>query len=486
MIESSQSDVAQSGRAAAKALSPERYLIQGARVLTISGPQEEIAADVLVEDGIIRAIGDLSSIEDARRLDASDTILLPGFVDTHRHTWQTQLRTTAADWSLYDYLARMRMEYSSCYQPEDVYLGNYAGALEALNAGVTTLVDHCHILNSPGHSDAALAGLSDAGIRAIFCYGLFANPKHHPFCPEADSSWRRDDARRIRQLMSSDTGRVLFGFAPTEAEAVPFDLTAEEIRFARELGAHKISLHIAMGAYDQGNKIVSRLQQQGLVASDLLIVHGSALSDEELGIIADAGAGISSTPETELQMGMGHPVAVRARARGVASSLGIDIVSNFSGDMFAQMRLFLQAERAQANAQLASHGFAPRRIDLKSRDALRLATLGGAEACGLANHIGSIEVGKRADLQLIRTTSLNMCPSIDAVSSVVLNANASDVDMVMVAGEIVKSEGRLLGADWPGVSRRLRASSQRIVEEAKSMNHEVVNRVADGFFGNLR
>jgi cytosine/adenosine deaminase-related metal-dependent hydrolase len=135
------------------------------------------------------------------------------------------------------------------------------------------------------------------------------------------------------------------GLAPTEVVATPFEQSCREIRLGRELGAHRISCHVSMGAYDNGLEFVRQLGEAGLLAPDLLFVHGSSLTDDELAMIARSGAAISSTPETELQMAMGHPVVARAQAAGARPSLGIDIVSNYSGDMFARMRLLLQAQR---------------------------------------------------------------------------------------------------------------------------------------------
>ncbi len=449
----------------------KKTLIRGGRVLTMTPGFTEAVADVLVDGDLIAEVAPSIVCPDAEVIDAGGRIVLPGFVDTHRHTWQTQLRTVATDWSLFDYFARMRLIYSAFYDPDDVFLGNHVGALEALSAGITTLVDHCHILHTPEHTDEAIRGLEQAGIRAVFCYGLFESPDYR--CDARRSSlaagWRRDDARRVRRdLLPSKDALVTMGFAPAEIDANSYEVNVDEIRFARELEAQRISCHVSMGAYDSGQRFVERLGRDGLLAEDLLFVHGSALTDDELRRMADSGAAVSATPETEMQMGMGFPVALRARDAGVRSSLGIDIVSNYSGDMFAQMRLALQASRALDNAQYQKRDRAPRRIARKARDVLELATRDGAQAAGLGDRIGTIEAGRQADLVLIRTDSIHMTPAIDTVGAVVLNANPSDVESVFVAGRCVKKDGRLVGVDWPGLSRRLVASSLRIVEGMRS------------------
>jgi cytosine/adenosine deaminase-related metal-dependent hydrolase len=461
----------------------ERLLVKGGRLVTMVAGAAEETGDILIENGRIARIGGTIEAAGAKVVDAAEMIVLPGFVDTHRHVWQTQLRTTASDWSLFDYLARIRLGYSRFYNPDDVYLGNLVGALEALNAGITTVVDHSHIINSPDHADMAIRGLKDSGIRAIFCYGLFANPSvSNPDAWISGPEWRLDDLKRIRQdLLADDTANVTFGVAPSEAEAVPFEVVAHEIELARSLGAKRISYHVAMGSYDRGSRVVERLGDAGLLGPDLLFVHGAALTDRELTLLRDCGAGLCATPETEMQMGMGFPVAFRALRSGVHASLGIDIVSNYSGEMFSQMRLALQSARAIENSRYQAANVAPRRITPSSYEALALATRGGAAAAGLADSVGTLEVGKKADILVVRTDSVHMCPATDAVGALVLNASVSDVDTVLVGGRIVKRGGVLTGINWKELADRLRSSANRIHSEFATLDIRKLEQAFEPF-----
>lgn len=420
-------------------------------------------ADLLVEGERIAVVGPALAAADAEEIDARGCVILPGLVDTHRHLWQTPLRTVAADWSLFDYAVGIRYGYAGWYRPEDVYLGNLVGALEALDAGITTVVDHCHILHSPEHTDAAVAGLREAGIRAVFCYGTFASPAHAIGVAPPARDWRPADARRVRRdLLPGDDGLIRFAFAPAEAEVMPFELLADEIRLARELGALRISCHVAMGPYDHGARLVARLAEAGLLGPDLLFVHGAALGDDELRLLRESGAALAVTPETELQMGMGFPVAWRASAAEVRTGLGVDIVSCGAGDLLLQARLALQAARAVGNAAHGAAGRAPARIAPTVDWALRLATAGGAAATGLDSAVGTLEPGKRADLVLVRTDALHLTPAPDPCATLVLGARPTDIDTVVVAGRIRKRHGRLVGVDWPALRRRVLACAERL------------------------
>jgi cytosine/adenosine deaminase-related metal-dependent hydrolase len=441
---------------------------------------DPVRADLSIEEGRIAAIGDaIAPPPDATVIDADGAIVAPGFVDTHRHVWQTQLRGVAADWSLLDYFVNMRMRYAPVYEAEDAYLGNLLGAVEALDAGVTTVVDHCHVINSPDHADGALAGLSESGIRAVFAYGSFDNfHKGPPGVLDRNApgnEWRTADFERIAARISCrPDDRIRLGYAPSEGEALPWEQFVEEIALARRVGAHAISVHVAMGGYDQGKRCVTRLADAGLLDRDLLFVHGAALRDEELAAMAQTGAGLSVTPETEMQMGMGYPAAFRAAAAGVRCGLGVDIVSNYAGDMATAARMALQLERARRNDAIAGQGQIPLAITPRAAEAYRLATLGSAEAIGLAREIGSLAPGKAADIIIVRTDTPATAPSTDPVATLLFYARPADVDTVIVGGRIVKRSGQIVGVPLADLLDRLQASSVAVRARAARTSPEAI------------
>lgn len=448
--------------------------------------------DVLVEDGTITQVGPGLVLPPAATnvqvIDATNAILSPGFVDTHRHMWQTQLRTIAGDYTLTDYIVNIRNRYGSTYTPDDVFLGNLCGALESIDAGTTCLLDHSHIMNSPDHADASIKGLKASRIRGVFCYGLYGNPvatnpavsKGTAVAEQSEvevkekGNWRMNDAARVRnESFSADnaaTDLLRFGFAPTEVERVPVSQSEHELQYGRSLGAALVTAHVSLGKYDRGTRFVRHLAEKQLLGPDLVFSHGSTLATEDLEAISKAGASISSTPDTELQMGMGFPVAFAAEAHGCTASIGIDIVSNNASDMFTQMRLLLQSQRY---SKAGSQPPPPTSVAATCADVLRIATLGGATAMGLSHLTGSITPGKRADLVLTRCDSLRLTPVHDPVAALVMYANASDVDSVFVDGVRVKEGGKILStggcADlaWPALRERLRESARGIMERSK-------------------
>jgi 5-methylthioadenosine/S-adenosylhomocysteine deaminase len=237
-----------------------------------------------------------------------------------------------------------------------------------------------------------------------------------------------------------------------------------------------------MGAMSRPLKYVRKLAGKRLLGPDLLFVHGSSFSDEDLKLLSENGAAVVSTAETELQMGMGFPVFYRAMASGVKSSIGIDIISNNSADMFTQMRLAMAGQRALENEKLAERGMTPRRVCLTARQMVELATIGGAETLRLDSRIGSLAPGKQADIIMIKKDSINMFPVNDPYNTIVMCANAGDVETVMVAGELVKENGKLVNADLKTLRKRIEESKNRIMDAADKRGFQTGEAIAENFF----
>ncbi len=458
----------------------ERLLLRGGYVLSMDPDVGELAAgDVLIEGARIVAVEERIEVEDCEILDVAGHVVMPGFVDTHRHTWQTPFRGVCADWTLEDYFRGMRMSISPNCAPQDVYAGNYVGALEALDAGVTTILDFSHCNNSPEHADAALQGLRDAGIRALFAYGYYPPPVTEPVF--ASHAARLEDARRLReQQLSSDDALVTMGVALTEVGLLPFEQTIAEARSAGELAVPSV-LHTGCTWGSLVTEGIPELEHHGLLGAGQVHVHCNTLDERNLRRLAEHDCKISSTPETEIQMGMGHPVIARAIALGMRPSLSCDVISSNSGDMFSQMRLGLQFERCMRNDTFNARNRMPDPLELTVRDALRWGTANGAHAMGMEDRIGSLTPGKQADVIVIGGRRLNMVPMADPVGCLVAQANPSNVQHVLVAGRLVKRGGALLEIDLDRAIGLAQAACDRVLGAATSSGRPLLPPVPDGF-----
>jgi cytosine/adenosine deaminase-related metal-dependent hydrolase len=428
-------------RETARAVS--RLLLRNGYVLSMDEQIGELACgDVLIEDGRIAAVGAKLDVDDAETLDVTGHVVMPGFVDTHRHTWQAPFRGLCADWTLPEYFRGIRMSISPNCTPEDVYAGNLLGALEALDAGVTTILDFSHCNGSPEHANAALQGLRDAGGRAVYAYGYY--PVTPPEPGFADHRQRLADAGRIREReLASDDALVTMGVALTEVGLLPFEQTIAEVRSAHELQVPSV-LHTGCMWGSLLTQGLREMEHHGLLGPAQVHVHCNTLDARDLRRLAEHDCKISSSPETEIQMGMGHPVIGRASELGMRPSLSCDVASSNSGDMFSQMRIGLQFERCMRNDSFNRHNEMPDRLEPTVRDALRWGTLNGAHAIGLEDRIGSLTPGKQADVIVVGGSRLNVVPMADPVGCLVAQANASNVVHVLVAGRFLKRDGELV------------------------------------------
>jgi len=444
-----------------------RTLISGGHVLSMDPSIGELDRGcVLVEDDRIVAVERAIEAPDADHIDAAGGVILPGFVDTHRHTWQTALRGICADWTLFDYTVGMRMTISPRLTAQDVYVGNHAGALEALEAGVTTILDFSHCNNTPEHADGALQGLLDAGIRAVFAYGYFHPPMAEPHF--TSHQMRLDDSRRIHQAIDALPGDlVTMGISLTEPGLVAFADTRREVETARELGALMATHTGCVWSLPTG---LDQFAVHGLLGPDIVHVHCNTCSAREWELLRASDAKISTSPETEIQMGMGHPPIATALGLGLTLSLSCDVMSGNSGDMFSQMRIGLQFARCMANDPVNARRDDPRELAYSARDALGWATIGGARALGMEARIGSLTPGKQADVIVVGPGGdrLNMIAPANPVGALVSQANPSNVRAVLVAGRLVKRDGRLVGVDVPKLGTEIERSCNGILERVLS------------------
>ena len=444
----------------------DRTLIRGGHVLSMDPDIGDLEkGDILIEDGRIAAVQ--PSIEaDAEVIDASGRIVIPGFVDTHRHTWETAIRSCAPNATLDDYFVEVLDTFAPLYRAEDVYASNLAGSLECLNAGITTLVDWSHINNTPDHPDAAVSALKETGIRAQYAYGS-ANTSLAKYWFNSAEVIPGDDVRRIREAyFSSDDGLLTMGLATRGPGFCQDDVVKAEWALARELGI-PLTVHVAMGRLAGRFAMVEQLDRLGLLGPDTTYIHCCYFSEHEWQRVADTGGTISIAAQVELQMGHGWPPVNKSYQFGLRPSLSVDVVTTVPGDMFTQMRAAFAAERSRVNATCWEANTTVPETMLTARQMLEMATINGAHVAGLEDKTGSLTPGKRADVVLVDARGINVAPVIDPVAAVVLCADVSNIETVIVDGVVRKRDGKLL-ADVDDARAKVEAARDFLVEAARA------------------
>ncbi len=443
----------------------DKMLIRGGHVVSVDPAIGNLArGDVLIEGDKIVAVE--PTIEaDAQVVDGEGFIVMPGFVDTHRHTWEAAIRGSAPNATLDDYFVEILDTFAPLYRAEDVYASNLAGSLECLNAGITTLVDWSHINNTPEHPDAAIRGLQESGIRAQYAYGS-ANTSLADYWFESKLQIPGDDVRRIRDTyFSSGDGLLTMALATRGPGFCVDDVVRAEWQLAREVGI-PITVHVAMGRLAGRFGMVKQLSDLGLLGADTTYVHCCYFSDEEWQLVKDSGGTISIAAQVETQMGHGWPPVMKAMQYGLRPSLSIDVVTTVPGDMFTQMRAAFGSERARMNAVFWEKNEAAEGL-LTAEQLVTMATLDGAYVAGLEDRTGSLTPGKQADVIMLDARALNVAPVIDPFAAITISADVSNVDTVIVDGVVRKQGGKLL-ADTGRARQLVEDSRDYLLSQSQS------------------
>ncbi|WP_017904571.1 amidohydrolase family protein [Pseudomonas asplenii] len=412
-----------------------RTLIRGATVLSMDGDIGNLArGDILIEGSTIKAIGESIEAGDAAVIEAFGMIAMPGMVDTHRHSWEGQLRRINPNAAtLEDYCNATHFSFAKYYRPADMYIGNLLSALGCIDAGITTLVDNSHNSRTGAHSDAAVEALLDAGIRAVHASGA-------PVAGEWDKAHWPGNLERLQEKYFKNGQNERVSLAAM-AQLEPA-LWAE----ARRLGLPIITEFFGetMAAELEG------LHQQGLLGPDNIFNHCTALPDAGWEILREAGVRVNVCPRSDAHYGIedGMFAMQAAHRHGISPGLSVDNETSYSGDMFMEMRVAFYLQRVMGLHQQRCCGEDHHPVvTLPAHGLLKAATVDGATCAGLQDKIGSLTPGKQADLILINAQDINLYPSGNAFGTVVHAAERSNVDTVMIGGRILKRGGKVLGVD---------------------------------------
>jgi len=438
-------------------LSGRPVVFRNATILTIDPSTGMIEnGDVLVVDNHIAAVGrQLVAPDSTMEIDASGGILMPGMVDTHRHMWQTALRGFGADWTLTNYFQFYYLNWGKIFRPEDIYAGNLLAAIEAVDAGVTTTVDWSHGLQTVEYADAAVDALEAVPGRFVLAYGnLLGAPWQWTKAPEfADFIRRRIDGH-------GDMLGMQLAFDVTGDPAFPEKAAFEA---AREFNL-PVTTHAGVWGATNDNGI-RLMYEHGFMTSSTIYVHAATLSQDSYHRIAATGCHASISTESEQNAGQGYPPTWQLRRHNIPVSLSMDTSVWWSGDLFSAMRATLSADRAREHMEAHRQNSTVMLSHLRAEQVVTWATLGGASALGMDSDIGSITPGKKADLVLIKNDqSPVMFPLLHPYGHVVFQAGRGDVHTVMVNGNVVKYDHRLLGIDLDSAKRAI----GRTIEYARS------------------
>jgi len=490
-----------------------RYIIRGGSVMTMDpgmpNKGEFAQADVLVEGKKILAVGPNLKASGADVIDATGRIVMPGFIDTHHHQFETILRSWLADGVLIvdgsgsvagttTYFEKILLTFAPAYRPQDVYINELFAGLSQLDDGVTTVHDVSQIQHSPQHSDAAIQALFDTGRRAAFGYFESAGGVAGNQYPQ--------DARRIKKQWFSSSDQLVSMIMG--GEVYLNDATTDQSwTIGRELGlqiaAHILSPFGIRPTFDKLANGVGGLGQIGL-GPDNLFIHMTGMSDAAWQKAHDVGAQVSIAFPIEMNMRHGMPPIIRMQSMSTPQhpfepSLSVDVECTLTADFFTQMRSCMNLQRMIVNQMTLDKPNGnqnlpdPRNWELPqtavtsgdnpffpywptppagipapltTRDALRFATINGAKALRLDSKTGTLTPGKEADIIILDATAINVAPLNQVPGAVVSLMDRTNVETVIVAGKIRKWKGKLLDVDIPSLRRQLESSRDYVFAKA--------------------
>jgi 5-methylthioadenosine/S-adenosylhomocysteine deaminase len=431
---------------------PRRRILlkSGAIVSMDASVGDFVQGDILIEGKKIADVGTTVKVSGPtpRIIDASNAILIPGFIDCHRHSWEGVLRRIIPDGDIAKYMATTHQGFAPYYRPHDMYVGNLITALGCIDAGITCIIDNSHNSRSAAHSDAAIQALFDSGIRAVHASGAPQNGNW-------DHQWPQDLERLKKRFFASQdqlvTLRMFSG------------MDRENYAIARKLG-------LRITTEFQGAGSAATLEQfwnEKLLGPDITYNHCGGLTDVAWQRIRESGGTVDVCPRSDPQyaLGDGIPAFQKALDHGIRPGLSIDNEVSYGTDMFTEMRVAFNIQRAFAtNRRVNGDANPPRLVNV--REMLECATVNGAACAGLSAKCGTLTPGKEADIVMIRIDDINLYPSNNAVGTVVAAADIKNVDTVIIGGVIRKSGGKMIGLNWPKLRQQIDESRSYLFQKA--------------------
>lgn len=428
------------------------FVIRGASLVTMDPTLGTIArGDVHVKDGAIVAVGENLDVSGIEVVSAAGMIALPGLVDAHNHIWNSPVRNLVQEGPTLGYFPLV-LKYGAFCSPDDVYRGVRLGVAELISSGVTTVLDWAHNLRSPAYADADLQALRDSGIRGRFSYGYWQGG------PPANQTIDLADVGRLHDNWSqfSNGGLLSLGIALRTMPTGSLAAVTRECAYARQRG---IPLTIHSGGSNGDSGTVGLLRGANLLGPDMQLINPSRWDEQTFEWVAQAGDTACISPFSEMRYSFHFDPLLQLLKHKIPVSLSMDTAPvSGNNNMFELMHVLIDSQFVLAGNPLA----------ITPQQVLELATMGGARDLGLADHIGSLTPGKRADIVLVRGTDLNMAPLGDPATALVRSADPSNVDTVIIDGRFMKRRGRMVAFNVETVIREATDTVERFKRQIGS------------------
>ncbi|MCW5873407.1 MAG: amidohydrolase family protein [Anaerolineales bacterium] len=422
-----------------------RKLIKSATVLSMDGRiGNQHNFDVLLEGDKILEVARGINEAGAEVIDGTGMIAMPGFIDAHHHMWMGVLRNLGADFLISKQVldGKQQAALAASFRPEDIYASTLSSAINAIESGITTVLDHAN-LPSAEHLAANAKALAEAGLRSVLA---------------APASLGEAELQTLQASLPAE--RITLALASSEPQDVSTQQLQDEWALARKLGL-RISAQVGMGTSPDKDQL-AELSKAKLLGADVLFAHGNTLTDRDLSAIKSAGSRVVMTPAAEMMQGYGAPTVQRFLDAGFTPALGVDTEIANRGDMFTQMRSANSMQHAMRfDKKLAGNLFADRM--LTTRDVIQFVSVYGAEALGMQASIGTLTPGKQADIILLRQNLINVMPVNDPIGAVAWAMDNSNIDSVLVAGNFLKRDGKLLNHQLSQMQTKVNQARQHVL-----------------------
>ncbi len=451
---------------------PVDLLVTGGTVVTVDERRRIIdPGAIAIDQGTIVFVGSSQETEDQylprQRIDASGKFVFPGLINTHTHLFQTLLKGLGDDRRLVDWFCEMTGPSAAALTEEDCYVAAAAGCVEAIRSGTTCIKDFMYVHPVSGLSDAVIQAMVDVGIRGVFARG-YCNAGVEYGVPQAliepTDKILADCERVASSYHGAANGRIQVRFAP----CMIWSVTRESLRLVRELATRLgvgLTMHVAETTFEIENsrqrfglKDLELLAREGFLGPDVLAVHCVHLDERDLRILKSHGVKVSHNPTSNMYLASGVAPITAMLASGITVGLATDgPASNNNHNMIQAMKFAALLHKVVKQDPTA----------ITAERVLEMATIDGARALGLESVVGSLEVGKGADLIVVDLErSPYASPVHNAVSALVYAAIGNEVETVVVDGRVIMEAGRILTMDEDTVRRRAVRAAHELTERA--------------------